>query len=321
MNTQESKALVQTNNLPVEQLQPTIYDRIADPIIAAEKLGSWIAKSGMFHCEKQETGMVLAFACMTMKKSPIELVAKFHITAQGLVKKAPAQLAEFQDAGGLCEWVKDGDDGIEASANFTIFGKTTLVRFTIETARSKGLVKKDSQWEKDPGAMLRARVVTKAMKMLLPRVVIDVTDDDEEQPRQVNSVPLERPLFSQPATATPSNAPVESARVIDVAATPIADTKPTNVIPIQTQQQPAATPTQTAATTFKAEEKDGKLTVETVRALEAAITEQRAEKALTWFLKKGWLKQGELLNSLPAKRAQSILDKPTTFHAVLAKEN
>ncbi|MCP4638870.1 MAG: hypothetical protein GY851_00480 [bacterium] len=150
----------------------TLYQNISDPIEAIDKMGEWIAKSGMFGCDKVEQGRVIALACLSEQKSPLEIIGTYHIIGGRLHKRADAMLADYRAAGGKVIWLNVGDDGEKAEAKFECDGNALTLQYTIEDAKRAGLVKPKSNWQKDPGSMLRARLVTKACRMLMPHVAI-----------------------------------------------------------------------------------------------------------------------------------------------------
>ncbi len=49
-----------------------MYAKIGDPITAIEKMGEWIAASGMLGCTKVEQGKLIAWQCAAEKKTPFD---------------------------------------------------------------------------------------------------------------------------------------------------------------------------------------------------------------------------------------------------------
>lgn len=152
----------------------TVYDRVADPMVFIKEFGKSIYQSALVGCKNQEQGEMMALTCLTEKKTPVELARVYHIIDNKLSMRADAMLAEFRKAGGRVKWLATGDDGIGARAAFTFEGETVEVGYTIEEAKRALLVKSDkpnSNWVKDPGSMLRARTVSRAVRMLAPEIV------------------------------------------------------------------------------------------------------------------------------------------------------
>jgi len=173
----------------------TIYDKINDPIDAVERLGHAFANSGMFGCKTAGAGATLALACMCEKKNPIDICRTYHLIDNKLSMRSDAMLAEFKTRGGKCKWINIGDDGKEASAEWEFDGQKMTIRYTIDDAKRAGLVKPGSGWMKDPGAMLRARCTSKAIRILAPEIVAGVYAPEEITDEK--SVPA--PLFVKQA--------------------------------------------------------------------------------------------------------------------------
>jgi hypothetical protein len=92
-------------------------------------------------------------------------------------------LAKFRAAGGKAKWSNLGDDGKFAEAVFSYDGQELKIRYSIEDARKavgeKKLVDPDSNWAKDCGAMLRARCITKAVRILAPEIIAGIYTPEE----------------------------------------------------------------------------------------------------------------------------------------------
>lgn len=287
------------------------YGKINDPINAVEKLGAWFARSGMFGCDKPEQGAVLALHCMCTQKSPVEISSRYHILEGTLQKKAVAILAEFRMAGGRHKWIRTGDDGLVAELELTAKdGSAITTKYTIEQARQSGLVRDKSNWVKNPGDMLRARAITKAVKMLCPELIIDANVSDEEI---VAADPLAFVGQSTPpANTTPAPAPTTKA------AEPTIDV-PSEVIP----PAPAPIPEPTPATPPSPElayldQATGLLSAASQAKILSIIGDKETE-VFQWMIHRQWLKEGQTLANLSLPRAQKIIGKPTEFLSVVAK--
>lgn len=154
-----------------------VYDRMANPIEAVEKLGEWIARSGMFGCDKVEQGQILALQCMVERKAPMEMSKTYHIIGGKLSMRSDAMLAEYRKRGGKVIW-KSFDDKL-AKAVWVYDGNEIELSYSIDEARKAGLIKEKSGWMKDPAAMLRARLISKAIRMLAPEVCTGVYTPEE----------------------------------------------------------------------------------------------------------------------------------------------
>jgi len=146
----------------------SVYDKLNDTTSALEKLGQWFAKSGMYGCEKVEQGIVRALHCVSQRKDPLDLMRTHHLIQGRLSMKADAMLAGYRERGGKVKWVQFDDEAAEA--DFIFEGETTRVRYSIDDAKKAGLVRPRSQWITQPNAMLRARLISKSVRMLCPEV-------------------------------------------------------------------------------------------------------------------------------------------------------
>jgi hypothetical protein len=257
-----------------------LYSRIANPVEAIESLGRWFAKSGMAGCQNEAQGIVLAWECMAKRKSPSDIVAENHIVDGKLSRKALAIAARFQDLGGKIKWIKTGEDGKEAEAEYSIDGETIRTRFTIDDARKQGLLRPSSNWLKVPGNMLRARCHSNGIGMLRPGLVLGITTDDA----------VEGDL-GEPKVLLQTSEEAKAAIV-------------TEIKTVTRQADPATSVTQSTPT--KPEPKKDipwqcfknptKVSVEGVKALEDAIEKHAGEKALevqtqvlTWLRNEKWI--------------------------------
>lgn len=184
-----------------EAMAITMYDRIENPMTAVTEMGNFLAKSGMFGCEKAEQGMVLAMACMCEKKSPLEILKTYHIIAGRLAMRADAMLAGFRQAGGKVTWKKFDETAAIASWTYDN-NKDIEISYTAEDARKAGYLpaKPGSGWHKNPDAMLRARCVSKALRMLAPEVVAGTFTPEEVADFDLKPVAGEV-IQAQPTTA------------------------------------------------------------------------------------------------------------------------
>jgi len=158
----------------------SIYDRI-DPMAYIERFGKVYWVTGAGGAKTKEEGELLALACLCERKTIFDINREFHLMDGKLSMRADAMLAKFRQIGGKHKWIKTGDDGLEASCDFTFDGQVTQVKFTIEDAKRAGLVKEKGNWIKTPGSMLRARVISNAIRMIAPEVVAGYYTPEENE--------------------------------------------------------------------------------------------------------------------------------------------
>jgi hypothetical protein len=148
-----------------------VFSKIEDPLAFVEKFGESMAVSGMFGQMKKDAGRVMAMACLCEQINPIEFARTYHVIEGRLSMRADAMHAAFRKAGGRVKWLNTGDDAVEARAAFTFEGEETELCYKMSEAENAGRAKKGSNYDKDPGSMLRARLVSRAVRMLCPEIV------------------------------------------------------------------------------------------------------------------------------------------------------
>jgi hypothetical protein len=176
-----------------EAVTTSVYDRIENPLDAIEKLGEIIARSGMCGCTRLEQGSLLAMHCLAEKISPLELTKRYHIINGKLAIRTDAMSANFFRLGGAIEWLEYSDT--VAEANFIYKGITTKVRFDMKEAAKAGLPNKGGAWKTYPGALLRARLLSKALRMCCPQAVAGTYTADELSDTPVSPA-QEKSLFT-----------------------------------------------------------------------------------------------------------------------------
>lgn len=162
---------------PSQQTQPLapqpegeFYSQACTSLDAVKQLGDWIAHSGMFGATKSEQGYVLALECIASKQTPLSWKKSNHLINGNITMKSEAMLAGLMDAGWDIDWHQF--DASAAIAEFSKGQKKVRVSFTSDDAKQAGLLpaKPGSGWAKFPAEMLRARLISKATRMLDPRI-------------------------------------------------------------------------------------------------------------------------------------------------------
>lgn len=284
-----------------------LYSRIDKPLDAIEKIGTFLAKSGMFGCERIEQGMVLAMECLATNKPPSVIARSYHIMDGKLSKKALAALAEFRAAGGKHKWIKDGTDGKEASLELTMDGNTITSTFTIDDAKRMGAMFKskagnDTNWTKSPANMLRARCISNGVAMLAPEIFAgDVEDDDSPSPRKIE------PLLTDPVVV--ASEPVVEVDVVKEAQA-VDLPKPATVAETVTQSTQSSSPAVSSSVITAEADASGKLTVASQQAIVNAIGAEHVDALQVYLVKQGWLTEGQNLSNLSVPRANKILLNP-----------
>src|SRR5262245_19572634 len=275
-----------------------LYSKIQNPVEAITQLGQHFARSGLAGCTNEAQGIILAWECAAKRKSPSDIMAENDIVQGRLRRKALAIAARFQEAGGKIEWIKTGEEGLEARARYTIDGQTVEASFTIEKARKQGIVRPDSQWIKRPEKMLRKQCHIDGIGMLRPGLVLGMDADDDPETEQRMLLPTQ-PTAPQAAPTEPTATEPKAAKVTEV----------TTIAPEpQPQAQPAAAPEPPAKREINwSNPRDSKkVSAEGAQALAEAIGDTDQEKVLRWLEEQKWILPGGSLLDLTPARAISI---------------
>ena len=190
-----------------------IYAKIENPMVAIAELGSMFHKSGIMGVATPGDGAVVALTCMCEGITPLEFAKTYHIINGRPSMRADMMHAKFRSSGGRVTWINMGDDGKAAEATFEYDGQSAVIKYTIEDARNvvgDKLDKPDSNWKKDRGAMLRARLITKAIRILAPELIAGVYTPEELEDSGAVSTPAatkdraarRKELESEAATTT-----------------------------------------------------------------------------------------------------------------------
>lgn len=154
-----------------------IYQKIPDPIVAAEKMSLPIAK--VCGARSAEEGFVIALTCMVEGITPIEFSRKYHLIQGRPTMRSDAFLAQFRMAGGRHVVLEHSAD--RAAVKLTWEGQE--YEFALTWAEAQ-----ESRWPwKDPGnhkaglkdnwstpldrkSMLWARLISSSIKLLAPEL-------------------------------------------------------------------------------------------------------------------------------------------------------
>lgn len=190
-----------------------IYAKIENPMTAIAELGNMFHKSGIMGVATPGDGAVVALTCMCEGITPLEFAKTYHIINGRPSMRADMMHAKFRSSGGKVTWSNMGDDGKAAEATFEYDGQSAVIKYTIEDAKNvvgDKLDKPDSNWKKDRGAMLRARLITKAIRILAPELIAGVYTPEELEDSGAVSTPAatkdraarRKELESEAATTT-----------------------------------------------------------------------------------------------------------------------
>ena len=150
-----------------------------------------IAKSRLFpSCQTPENALALMLLCQAEGLHPVQAARRYHVINGQCTMRADSMLAEFQRQGGSVQWKEFSSTAARAVFSHPAGGSIEFA-FTLAEAKQAGLVRSGGNWDKYPAAMLRARCISGAVRMILPGVVSgiytpeEVADFDEKPaPRQ-----------------------------------------------------------------------------------------------------------------------------------------
>jgi hypothetical protein len=270
-----------------------------------EKVATMLGKSGIFGNERLEFGMAVLLTCAQDGITPIQFSRTYHLISGRVQKKAMAAFAEFRKRGAKVRWINSGDDGKEAKAEIDFEGVKSEHSFTIEQAKKQQLVKPNGNWDKTPGNMLRARLLSNAIGMLCPEIFTGDDDStDEIEPK---------PLLPE--------RPAETVKV-EPKAEPVINVESSIVPPPKAKQEPSATPAEPPLRVYTEADielspETQRLTVGSMAALESTIGEALMPKFILWLKKNGWIQ--DTLSELAVPRAKNIMRKSGDLIANLKK--
>jgi hypothetical protein len=172
---------------------------------AVKTMGDWIAHSGMFGCVKPEQGYVLALECIASRMTPLSWKRENHLINGNITMKSESMLSGLMNAGWDIDWIQF--DTVAAIADFSKGAKKVRVSFTAEDAKIAGLIpaKPGSGWAKFPAEMLRARVISKATRMLDPRITQGRYTPEEVADFNTPSTPASTTPTRQTVNVTPES--------------------------------------------------------------------------------------------------------------------
>ena len=171
----------------------SMYDRVTNILEFVSTMGQKFAKSGMGGCTKVEQGEIIMMECMARRMSPLEFVKDYHLVNGKVTMRADAMAAKFNQAGGHIAWEEFSDK--LAKATFTDRrGHKTTISYGIEEAAKAGVANRAGAWKQHTAAMLRARLISKAIRMVAPECITGCYTEDEISGGDVQ---VEKPLFTK----------------------------------------------------------------------------------------------------------------------------
>jgi len=166
------------------------------PFTEMQQMAEAIAGSGLFGLKTPQQALALGLLCQAEGRHPAEAARDYHVIQGRPTLKADTMLARFQSAGGRVEWPVYGDKKVVGVFSHPAGGTLTL-DWDWERAKSAGLANRDT-WKQYPRQMLRARVISEAIRTILPGVLSGCYLPDE-----LPEVPITATVTAEPALSLP----------------------------------------------------------------------------------------------------------------------
>lgn len=178
------------------------------PFSEIEKMAVAFAKSNLFGIKTPDQAIALMLIAQAEGLHPAIAARDYHIVQGRPALKADAMLARFHAAGGKVVWNSYTDSEVSATFSHAQGGSAT-VTWTIAQAKAAGLTGKDV-WKQYPRAMLRARVISEAIRTVFPGVAVGVYTPEEVEDFAVKPT-IKEVKAEVSAPVEPSPAPVTEA--------------------------------------------------------------------------------------------------------------
>lgn len=161
------------------------------PYTDIERMGSAVAKSGLFGIKTPEQAIALMLIAQAEGLHPAIAARDYHVIQGRPALKADAMLARFLQGGGKVQWHDLTDEKVSATFTHPSGGSATIT-WTLTEAKRIGLATKDN-WKNYPRAMLRSRVVSEGIRTVFPIAVVGVYTPEEVQDFEQPAAPVIEP--------------------------------------------------------------------------------------------------------------------------------
>ena len=163
------------------------------PVSDMTVMADSIVKSGFYGFKSKEQVMAVMLVAQAENKHPASVVQEYDIIQGRPALKSQAILARFQLSGGSVQWDEVSPKKVVGTFKHPQGGSLT-VEWTIEMARQAGIYREGSGWSKYPEDMLRARVISRAVRSIYPACILghyaveEVQDFDSPAPKHMGMV-------------------------------------------------------------------------------------------------------------------------------------
>jgi len=163
------------------------------PVSDMTVMADSIVKSGFYGFKTKEQVMAVMLVAQAENKHPASVVQEYDIIQGKPALKSQAILARFQLSGGSVQWDVVTPKAVKGTFKHPQGGSLT-VEWTIEMAKQAGIYREGSGWSKYPEDMLRARVISRAVRSIYPACILghyateEVMDFDSPMPKHMGVV-------------------------------------------------------------------------------------------------------------------------------------
>jgi hypothetical protein len=141
------------------------------PVSDMTVMADSIVKSGFYGFKTKEQVMAVMLVAQAENKHPASVVQEYDIIQGKPALKSQAILARFQLSGGSVQWDEVTPKKVKGTFKHPQGGSLT-VEWTIEMAKQAGIYREGSGWSKYPEDMLRARVISRAVRSIYPACIL-----------------------------------------------------------------------------------------------------------------------------------------------------
>ena len=150
------------------------------PFQDMQQMAKAIADSRLFGLTDVNQVLALGMVAQAEGHAFATAARDYHVIQGRPALKADAMMARFQSAGGKVNWEVYTDEKVTGTFSHPN-GGSLVVTWTLEQARSIGLVKPGSGWQKFPRAMLRSRCISEGIRSVYPGSVTGFYSPEEVQ--------------------------------------------------------------------------------------------------------------------------------------------
>jgi hypothetical protein len=195
-----------------------------------ERMAAAIAKSGLFGMKTPDQALALMVIAQAEGLHPGIVARDYHIIQGRPTLKADTMLARFQQSGGKVEWTCLTDERVAGIWSHPSSPRPIEMDWTIERARAIKQLDKDGNlkaitdkenWRNYPRAMLRARLISEAVRTLYPAVSVGVYT-----PEEVQDMDKREALDATYEVVPPQQQPTTDPRPAEVQGQPTASQQP-----------------------------------------------------------------------------------------------